>query len=276
MKSVYVDNLSHIRLTEGLIHFNFAAESGIDIDMSMNQMLVLQRTLNAFIQQLKDNNVLPNGEKPLEERYNPGIFSVPNEEAAKQIILTHESTAASDERWEKETPALISLMKNAWDLHSGVTIVDYGCGIGRISKELCKYGCTVIGVDISPEMRKLAVQYVDDPRFFVISPEDFVKLLGDGFTCDYACTIWVLQHCLHPNVELDNICKALRQNGELFVVNNKYSRAVPVSDTVWAHDDVDIWKLCSERLQEQCVVPYPEGLGMDPEQFQYGFYKKTT
>ena len=36
-------------------------------------------------------------------------------------------------------------------------------------------------MDISPEMRKLAVQYVNNDKFSVVSPEKFVEMIKQGF-----------------------------------------------------------------------------------------------
>lgn len=31
---------------------------------------------------------------------------------------------------------------------------------------------------------------------------------------------------------------------------------------------------CSEKLHEKNIIDFPEGIGLDPSQFQCGFYKK--
>ena len=243
--------------------------------MNPQQAITLRDMLNAFLQKLQGSSILQG--KTLEERYNPGIFSVSNIDEAKRIILTKEGSSSSEERWQKETPALMRMLSNYWKLLPGTKIVDYGCGIGRISKELCKLGCYVVGVDISPEMRQLAVQYVgDNEHFIVVSPEQFTEMLNRGFQCDYACAIWVLQHCLKPNEDLGAILSALKSDGELFVVNNKFSRAVPVVDVPWQDDDIDIWQMCRNAtlLHELRVLGFPEGVGIDPRYFQCGFYQR--
>ena len=302
-KEYFVDGLNQIHFIGGLVRLDFMTlhpeiggvslgkKPNLRIIMNTQQAFLLRETLNTLVRRLQEDeanalpnqwenniNVLPQNGKhglTLEERYNPGIFSVFNIDEAKRIILTKEGRDGSEERWRKETPALISLLKNEWRLGEGTTVVDFGCGIGRISRELCKMGCRVIGVDISPEMRKLAVQYVDDARFSIVAPEEFVNMINNGFTCDYACTIWVLQHCLKPTVDLGNIKRALKNGGGLFVVNNKYSRAVPVIDGVWQNDNIDIWQMCRENLREVHLLDFPDGVGVDARYFQCGFYTKS-
>jgi SAM-dependent methyltransferase len=56
------------------------------------------------------------------------------------------------------TPAALT---GSFALDRNSLVLDYGCGIGRIAKELIKQtGCHVIGVDISPSMLGLAYPYV--------------------------------------------------------------------------------------------------------------------
>ena len=297
---VFTDGLNQLHFTGGLVRLDFMSlypeEDGTSSEKKMNlriimnaqQTVQLRDSLNTLIQRLQEAGVFrnqaagdrgvrvqnANDDRKLEERYNPGIFSVSNVDDAKRIILTDEGGDDSENRWRKETPALISLLRNEWRLGAGTTVVDYGCGIGRISKELCSMGCQVVGVDISPEMRKLAVQYVNDERFSVVSPEAFVNMVNNGFSCDYACAIWVLQHCLKPAVDLGHIKRALKNGGGLFVVNNRYFRAVPVIDSVWHHDDIDIWQMCRDNLREVRLLDFPDGVGVKPQFYQCGFYQK--
>lgn len=297
---VFIDGLNQLHFTGGLVRLDFMSlhpedegtpsekKTNLRVIMNARQTVQLRDSLNTFIQRLQEANVFQNqaagnrdvgrqnarNDRSLEERYNPGVFSVSNIDDAKRIILTDEGRDGSEDRWRKETPALISLLKNEWRLGEGTTVVDYGCGIGRISKELCRMGCRVVGVDISPEMRNLAVQYVNDERFSVVTPEAFANMVNQGFSCDYACTIWVLQHCLKPTEDLGHIKRALKNGGGLFVVNNKFSRAVPVIDGVWQNDNIDIWRMCRDNLREVRLLDFPDGVGVDARYYQCGFYQK--
>src|SRR3984885_13668780 len=137
--------------------------------------------------------------------YNPEIFSVPNLSQAKDIILTAESST-TEERWKTETPMLSALIAAHNKIGPDTVLLDYGCGIGRMAKELiAKHGCRVIGVDISPSMRALSVEYVNSDNFFAC-PTAMLKVLFDG---------------------------------GLFVVNNIH-RAVPTKEAGWASDGIDI------------------------------------
>jgi SAM-dependent methyltransferase len=97
---------------------------------------------------------------PMQATYNSGIFEVANLDDARRIILTPEGGLTTDERWESETPYLVGLVAENLQLTADSVIVDYGCGIGRLARELiARYGCRVVGVDISAQMRSLAERF---------------------------------------------------------------------------------------------------------------------
>jgi SAM-dependent methyltransferase len=171
--------------------------------------------------------------------YNPDIFSVNNLEQARNIILTPE-TSTTDERWKTETPMLADLMSQHSPVGPDSLVLDYGCGIGRMAKELIsRHNCRVIGVDISPAMRALSVQYVSSDNFFACPPTMLGVLLDGGLRFDAALSIWVLQHCLKPADDIGQLRRALKPGGALFVANNVH-RAVPTRESGWANDGIDI------------------------------------
>jgi SAM-dependent methyltransferase len=171
--------------------------------------------------------------------YNPDIFSVRNVTEAKGIILTAE-TSTTDARWERETPLMSGLIEARTKVGPETVVLDYGCGIGRMAKALIeRHGCRVVGVDISPSMRALSVEYVNSDRFFACSPEMLGLLIGAGLRFDLAIAVWVLQHCLRPADDIRLIREGLSPGGRLFVVNN-FHRAVPSRERGWVSDGIDI------------------------------------
>lgn len=128
--------------------------------------------------------------------YNPDIFSVQDLAQAKSIILTPEG-ASTEQRWKEETPLFCDLLAAHNRIEPGALVLDYGCGVGRMARELiARHRCRVIGVDISASMRALSVQYVNSDDFFSCSPAMLAVLLNQGLKFDSAISIWVLQHCL--------------------------------------------------------------------------------
>jgi SAM-dependent methyltransferase len=173
--------------------------------------------------------------------YDPTVFNVNDIAAAMRIILTPEDST-TEERWRTETPYLADLIDRWLTITPNSVLLDYGCGIGRIAKELiARHGCRVIGVDISPAMRALAPMYVQSERFFACPPAMLDTLIEHGPIFDGALSIWVLQHCLTPADDIVRTRRALRPDARLFVLNNIH-RAVPTKESDWVNDGLDVRK----------------------------------
>jgi cyclopropane fatty-acyl-phospholipid synthase-like methyltransferase len=196
--------------------------------------------------------------------YDPSIFDAPDAETARRIILTPERDADTDTRWERETPYIADLAVKLLEPTGDAIILDYGCGIGRISKALIeRLGCRVVGVDISPNMRRLATDYVGDGRFEIWSPQEFRERVSHGFRVDAAVAIWVLQHCEHPQDDIEMIAHALKPQGRLGVVNS-IARWVPTREMPWADDRVSIGRLLDSTLTKLAAGRLdPEHVGLD-------------
>lgn len=198
--------------------------------------------------------------------YDPTCFDVADIQTAKQIILTPEY-ASTEERWLRETPAHIETIIRECRLAAGQVVLDYGCGIGRIARELiAQAGVTVIGVDISRNMRELALNYVsNDDQFICVSPCALDGLASSGLRVDAAFAVWVLQHCAAPQIDSRTIRNTLKPGGRFHVVNNVY-RAVP-TDVGWANDGIDIRALLNREFRETNYFSLPAEL-VPQEQFR--------
>ena len=69
-------------------------------------------------------------------KYTPEIFEKKSMEEAKNIILTQEKGTTTAQRWELETPYITESILSKVSLTPQSLVLDFGCGIGRISKEL--------------------------------------------------------------------------------------------------------------------------------------------
>jgi SAM-dependent methyltransferase len=88
-------------------------------------------------------------------------------------------------------PVVLELLRDAGIAH-GSRIVDLGCGSGVLAGELAKSGYIVTGVDLSPEMVKLARDHVPGAAFVVQSLHEFfvpgfpkcgaITAIGEAFT----------------------------------------------------------------------------------------------
>jgi len=188
--------------------------------------------------------------------YNPGVFAVPDVDQAKRIILTPEDST-TEARWRVETGYLAELIDGRFELNPASVVLDYGCGIGRIAKELIdRTGCSVVGVDISSQMRALGSQYVRSERFMACSPEMLDSLVvWGGLRVDAALSVWVLQHCLQPAVDIARIRDAIKVSGSFFLVNNR-GRAVPTVEQGWVDDGLDVREMVREVFdaeEEGCL-----------------------
>jgi ubiquinone/menaquinone biosynthesis C-methylase UbiE len=203
------------------------------------------------------------GQQTEEATYYPQIFNSPSEFHAKGIILTPEGSQPTNERWIKETPYLIDLILESVKLDENSLVLDYGCGIGRLAKELIdRTNCKVIGVDISLNMLEYAYAYVKSENFTGMSLKVFNHLVLNcpDFKFDLALAVWVLQHCLEPDDAVGPINACLKTGAKFFVVND-LTRKVPTLERGWADDGLDIQEVIKE---ENCFKELKKGQ-LDPK-----------
>ncbi len=188
--------------------------------------------------------------------YDQAVFDRSNLEDARQIILIPEGST-TDDRWAKETPLVCSLIEKAIVIAAETLILDFGCGIGRIAKELIKrHGCKIVGIDISAKMRSTATEYVGPGQFCAYPPAMLEALLRYGAQFDAALAIWVLQHSFDPSRDINLVRSALKPSGRFFVHNNTM-RAVPTKERSWVSDGFDVKKQlqASFALKQEGVLP---------------------
>ena len=174
--------------------------------------------------------------------YKPQVFDVADIQQAKNIILTPEGGASTEERWEKETVYLVQAIGEFIQPTPETLILDYGCGVGRVAKGLIeRYGCSVLGVDISCSMRQLAPGYVLNNHFGIVSPETLKQLVHSGLQVDACLAIWVLQHCPQVERDIELLHAVLKKNGLLYVLNNR-TRSIP-TEAGFVNDGKDVRNL---------------------------------
>jgi len=188
--------------------------------------------------------------------YRPEVFDVVSIEAAKEMIVTPVPGATSDQRWVKETTYLAADIAKHIPIGPESVVLDYGCGIGRMSKQLIETtGCRVIGVDFSKSMRLLATDYVLSERFVIWSPETLDQMIAKGFRVDAAISIWVIQHVLNPVEVLNRIYSAIKPGGMHYSLNQ--ARCVP-TDHGWINDRFDIAENLRQQYAEVAAYQLPE------------------
>lgn len=226
--------------------------------------------------------------------YDPSVFNVDGIDHAKWVILNPDGVHTPEERWAVETEYLLHSMA-AWAPLKNASVLDWGCGIGRLDKPLIEqHGCTALGVDVSASMRSLAIDYVKSPNFLSCDPSAMPTLLKLGMKFDVALAVWSLQHVPDPAADIEMIKNALKPGGRLFVLNADV-RFVPTSENgkfAWANDEKDVWQKLDRdfvtlRLEvvDTKIIPAPparwgiferdinpprELPDRDPEQFERG------
>jgi SAM-dependent methyltransferase len=189
-------------------------------------------------------------------KFDPSMYDVASLEEAKGVILGPEEGQTVDERWERETPYLGKLIEKHLRLKPESVLLDYGCGVGRLSWEaIRRTGCRAIGVDASVNMRALAASYAESNRFLACH-EDMLELMPP---CDAAIAVWILQHCVDPLHDIDLIASKLKPGARLFVLNDH--RLVP-TDRGFVRDGKDVTAMLDEYFhRRETIALDADGVG---------------
>lgn len=200
-------------------------------------------------------------------QYIKEAFDVVTLEQAKNVVLTDDPS--NPDKFDKETKFLIDAIDNQNIITSESNILDFGCGMGRVSRELIKkFNCNVIGVDISTSMLNFAKSYVNNSV-------KFTPLIRHTTTnsIDICISTFVLQHTENPKKEISNIFNVVKPNG-YFILLNEQHRFVPGSVDhnnyiIWKDDKFDIFGEVENKFKKIKSIPYMD-TGID-----IIFYKKS-
>lgn len=171
-------------------------------------------------------------------------FEPENLTHAKNIVLTPDPD--DPDKFELETNYLMEVLLNLKIITKESIVIDYGCGMGRLSKPIIDiFNCRVLGIDQSPNMLKYADQYVNN-KLFKTSCESCIT------NADLLISTFVLQHSEHPEQDIDNFYQMLKQGG-IVVLVNEHNRYVPVGLTndnyvIWQDDKIDVIELMRKRF----------------------------
>lgn len=177
--------------------------------------------------------------------YDPSIFDQNDLTRAKEIVLTPENGVSVETRWATETPWLLNLIGK--HIAPQGLVVDFGCGVGRLSGPLVEHGYAVIGVDRSPVMRQHATNQVLNDRFIAVTPEMFDQLVKAGVQADAVLAVWVLQHCFSVEDEVLRLHRVLKKGGIVGIADMRH-RAVPTTSHGWVNDGQDVMATLSRHF----------------------------
>jgi ubiquinone/menaquinone biosynthesis C-methylase UbiE len=189
--------------------------------------------------------------------YKPEFFTPKSIEHAKNLILTPEDSTIEN-RWETESVWTLEMIKMVSSIDKDSVVLDWGCGIGRISKLLIEtFDCKVVGVDLESKMLDYAVEYVNSNNFSTLSYENLFKTMPrNHFT--HAISIWVFQHSDKLQIEVPLIYESMKNESELFVID-MMKKCIP-GDTGFYTDDVNSRDILSKFYN-------PIVLGKIPKKF---------
>lgn len=194
--------------------------------------------------------------KYVKEFFEPLTF-----DHAKEVVLTSHGDKG---KFERETTFMMEQI-SPWIKPSDL-VLDFGCGMGRISREVVRLGCRVIGVDFSERMRTFAMLYCASQNF---TP---VPSYSEPNSIDVGLCFLVLQHVEHPKEEIENLVRVLKPGGKLILLNER-DRLVPSGITddgyvIWHNDKFDIFDEIEKHLTPVHRVTY-----LDPRH-EVIFYQK--
>jgi ubiquinone/menaquinone biosynthesis C-methylase UbiE len=188
-------------------------------------------------------------------KYNPNLFTPLDLNHAKDIVITPDPIDPN--KFENFTNEAIKIITNANIINETSCVVDFGCGMGRMSKAIINtFNCEVIGVDINLSMLKLATMYVENSNKFVTC-----NGVDKDNSIDVCLAMFVIQHVLDPKLEIKKIVDILKPNGYLVLLNEPNVRLVPGgqaedSSIIWFTDGFDIYPEIEKYFNKVLSVPF--------------------
>jgi len=158
----------------------------------------------------------------LSKVYNPDFFNVDSIESAKRLSLE----LSEYETWDEQTEWVIDLLKASKTVSEESTFIDWGVGVGRISKAIIDtFNCKVVGLDISNTMLEHSVQYVNNENYSTLTFDKFkAENIQGRFT--HAIATWTLQHSPTSQYDISFLTRSLTNNGKLLVVDS-FNKKIP-------------------------------------------------
>ena len=188
-------------------------------------------------------------------QYNPKLFTPMDLNHAKDIVITPDPIDPN--KFENFTNEAIKIITDANIINETSCVVDFGCGMGRMSKAIVDtFNCEVIGVDLNLPMLKLATMYVNNPNKFVTC-----NSIDKDDSIDVCLAMFVIQHVLDPKLEIKKIADILKPNGYFILLNETNLRLVPGGQAedksiVWFTDGFDIYPEIEKYFNKVLSVPF--------------------
>jgi len=141
-----------------------------------------------------------------------------DEDAKWQAVRKHGASRIDVLHNDKHQQRVLGVLLENIPPKKGDRVIDFGCGVGRISRQLSLIGCVVKAIDVSPKVIDYARDYCGDTGSIEF-------LIGDGHGCENIPDAWadkivsafVFQHM--PTLQVVNDClidlyRVLKSNGK--------------------------------------------------------------
>lgn len=106
----------------------------------------------------------------------------------------------------------VQLLLELADLTPGSRALEVGCGPGHICEMMARGGASVTGVDLAPEMIRVAAERLPDIEFKEANAE---KLPFDDGTFDAVIVNFTIHHFAQPEIACAEIRRVLKPGGRL-------------------------------------------------------------
>lgn len=151
------------------------------------------------------------------------------------------------------------------------TILDLGCGQGFFAKQFAERGAKVTGVDISPELIKLAKKSAPKATFFTCSAEKLSPIADQS--AHQAFSVLALQNIKDLSAVFKECSRVLKPNGHLSIVLNHPAFRIP-KHSAWGWDDQT--KTQYRRIDEylsEITVPIDMHPGQNAKETTVSFHR---
>ena len=150
-----------------------------------------------------------------------------------EVANWYDQLLGKNDTYQKQVilPNLIRLMS----IKKTDTVLDIACGQGFFAREFSKMANSVIGVDVSKELIKIAQeQKVNNINYFV-SSADKLSFIKDG-SVDKISIILALQNIDNLASVIKECSRVLKNRGNLYIVLNHPAFRVPQKSS-WGYDE---------------------------------------
>lgn len=128
----------------------------------------------------------------------------------------------------KESERVLTMCRsNSLNLSYG-NLLDFGCGVGRMTRAFGNFFSSCVGIDVSVKMVALAKQFNSDIPSCTFITDDGVTLPFENNTFDFVFSLLVLQHLPSKSMILNYIAEFIRVAKEDGVVVFQLPNEVPL------------------------------------------------